>query len=76
MNFFQASVRQSVIQRLAANGHDKEAWRKGADEIANLLHDDTMLTLENISAAMKRAETYLEREATTSDNPAACGSES
>ena len=35
--------------------------------ITNLLHDDTMITLENTSAVMKRAETYLEREVTTSD---------
>ncbi len=52
MNFFQASLRQSMIQRLAANEQDKEVWRKAANEIANLIHDDTMLTLENTSAVM------------------------
>jgi hypothetical protein len=45
MNFFQGNVRQSMIQRLEANRHDKEAWCKAADKIANLLHDDTMLTV-------------------------------
>ena len=31
MNLFQASARQSMIKRLAANGVDKDAWRKGED---------------------------------------------
>ena len=70
-NFFQGSVRQAMIQSLAANGQDKDAWRKAADKIANLLHDNTMLTLENTSDAVKYAETYLNREITTSDNHAA-----
>jgi predicted GNAT family acetyltransferase len=71
LNFFQGSVRQAMIQSLAANGQDKDAWRKATDEIANLLHDDAMLTFENTSDVMKCAETYLEREITTSDNHAA-----
>ena len=69
-DFFQGSVRQAMIQSLAANGQDKDAWRKAADKIANLLHDDTMLTLANTSEAMKCAETHLQREATTSDKHA------
>jgi len=43
-NFFQDSVRQTMIQSLADNGQDKEAWRKAGDKIADLLHDNTMLT--------------------------------
>jgi hypothetical protein len=39
--------------------------------VANLLHDDTILTLANTFEAMKCAETHLQREATTSDNHAA-----
>jgi hypothetical protein len=70
-DFFQVSVRQVMIQSLAANWQDKNAWRKAADKIANLLHDDTMLTLANTSEAMKCAETHLQREATTSDKHAA-----
>jgi hypothetical protein len=58
-------------QSLVANGQDKDAWRKAADKIANLLHDDTMLTLENTSDSMKCAETYLNHKTTTSDNHAA-----
>jgi hypothetical protein len=69
-NFFQGSVRQAMIQSLAANGQDKDAWRKAADKIADLLHDNTMLTLENTSDAVKYTETYLNREITTSDNHA------
>ena len=53
------------------NGQDKDAWHKAADKIANLLHDDTMLTLENTFDSMKCAETHLQREATTSDKHAA-----
>jgi hypothetical protein len=70
-DFFQGSVRQTMIQSLAANGQDKDAWRKASDKIANLLQDDTMLTLANTSEAMKCAETHLQREATTSDKHAA-----
>jgi hypothetical protein len=67
-NFFQDSVRQSMIQSLAANGQDKEAWRKAEDKIADLLHDNTMLTLENTSDTVKYTETYLNREITNPDN--------
>jgi predicted nucleic-acid-binding protein len=69
-NFFQGSVRKTMIQRLVTNGQDKDAWRKTVDEIVNLLYDDTMLTLENTSVVMKHVETYLNRETTTSDNHA------
>ena len=47
MNLFQASARQSMIKRLAVNGVDKDACRKGEDYISSVLHEDTMLTLEN-----------------------------
>ena len=46
----------------------KEAWLNATDVIVNLLHDDTIHTLENKSAVMKRVEKYLEWEVTTSDN--------
>jgi hypothetical protein len=59
-----------MIQSLAVNGQDKDAWRKAADKIADLLHDNTMLTLENTSDTVKYTETYLNREITTSDNHA------
>ena len=38
-----------------------------SDKIANLLHDDTMVTLTDTSETMKFSETHLQREATTSD---------
>jgi hypothetical protein len=69
-NFFQGSVRQAMIQSLAVNGQDKEAWRKAADKITDLLHDNTMLTLENTSDTVKYTETYLNREITNPDNHA------
>jgi hypothetical protein len=69
-NFFQGSVRQVMIQNLPTNGQDKDAWRKVADKITDLLHDNTMLTLENTSDTVKYTETYLNREITTSDNHA------
>ncbi len=68
LNFFQVSVRQTMIQNLITNGQDQDVWHEAEDEITNLLHDDTILTLENTSASMKRAETYLKRETTTTDN--------
>jgi hypothetical protein len=43
-------------------------WCKAVDKIANLLHDNTILTLENTSDTVKYTETYLNREITTSDN--------
>jgi hypothetical protein len=70
-NFFQGNVRQAMIQSLATNGQDKDAWRQAADKIVNLLHDNTVLTLENTSDSVKYAETYLNREITTSDNHSA-----
>jgi hypothetical protein len=60
-----------MIQSLVTNGQDKEAWRKAADKITDLLHDNTMLTLENTSDAVKYTETYLNREITNPDNHAA-----
>jgi len=56
-----------MIQSLAANGQDKDAWRKVADKIADLLHGNTMLTLENTSDTVKYTETYLNREITNPD---------
>ena len=67
-NFSQGSVRQAMIQSLAANRQDKEEWRKASDKIADLLHDNTMLTLENTSDTVKYTETYLNREITNTDN--------
>ena len=51
-----------MIQSLSANGQDKDVWHKDTnswDVIVNLLHDDSILTLETASAVMKRDETYL-----------------
>jgi hypothetical protein len=67
-NFFQDSVRQVMIQNLADYGQDNDTWHKVEDEIVNLLHDDTILTLENTSATMNHTERYLNCETTTSDN--------
>ncbi len=61
-NFFQGNVRQAMIQSLESNGLDKEAWCKAADKIADLLHDNTMITLENTSDTVKYTETYLKRK--------------
>ncbi len=57
-----------MIQNLADYGQDKDTWHKVEDEIVNLLHDDTILTLENTSATMNHTERYLNCETTTSDN--------
>ncbi len=67
-NFFQGSARQAMIQNLEVNGQDKEVWRKAVDKITDLLHDNTMLTLENTSDTVKYTETYLNREITNPDN--------
>ena len=73
MNLFRASARQSMIKRLATHGTDKDVWRKTEDYISSFLHEDTMLTLDNTSEGIKRAQTYLDRDmtisATTTANP-------
>ena len=58
-------------KRLVVNGVDKDAWCKGEDYISSVLHEDTMLTLENTSEAIKRVQTYLDRDITSSDTPTA-----
>ena len=37
MNLLQTSARQVMIKRLAANGGDKDAWRKAEDYISSVL---------------------------------------
>ena len=60
-----------MIKRLVVNGVDKDAWCKGEDYISNVLHEDTMLTLENTSETIKRVQTYLDRDMMSSDTPTA-----
>ena len=51
INLFQTSALQSMIKRLATHVTDKDTWRKTEDSITSVLHEDTMLTLDNTSEA-------------------------
>ena len=55
-----------MIKRLATHGADKDAWCKTEDYITSVIHEDTMLTLENTSEAIKRDQTYLDHDMTIS----------
>ena len=60
--FLRASLRQCHINKLSKVGKDRAAWAKADEYLTNLMDSDTMLTLENTDAAIKRAENYLQRQ--------------
>ena len=43
-------------------GKDRAAWAKADEYLTDLMDSDTMLTLENTEAAIKRAENYMSRQ--------------
>ena len=60
--FFRASLRQYHIRQLSKVGKEKEAWKKADEYLTELLESDTLLTLDHTREAMKRAESYMQRE--------------
>src|SRR6056300_219008 len=60
--FLRASLRQCHINKLSKVGKDRAAWAKADEYLTDLMDSDTMLTLENTDAAIKRAENYLQRQ--------------
>merc|ERR1719199_2092951 len=63
--FLRASLRQCHIRKLSKVGKDRHAWAKADEFLTELMDSDTMLTLENTSAAFKRAENYMQRHEDT-----------
>ena len=60
--FLRASLRQCHIHKLSRVGKDRAALAKADEYLTELKDSDTMLTLENTSDAIKRAENYLQRQ--------------
>ena len=60
--FLRASLRQCHIHKLSKVGKDRAAWATANEYLTDLMDSDTMLTLENVDDAIKRAENYLQRQ--------------
>jgi len=60
--FLHASLRQCHIHKLSKVGKDKTAWAKTDEYLTKLMDSDTVLTLENTDEAIKRAQTYMQRQ--------------
>ena len=71
MPFLRASLRQSMMRRLALVGKDKDGWKKADEHLTTLMDQDHMITIEDTDAAIKRCELYLQRAATDEGSPKA-----
>ena len=69
MPFLRASLRQSMMRRLALVGKDKDGWKKADEHLTTLMDQDHMITIEDTDAAIKRCELYLQRAATDEGSP-------
>ena len=59
MPFLRASLRQTMIRKLASVGKDKDGWKKVDDHLTTLMDQEHMITLEDTDAAVKRCEQQL-----------------
>ena len=64
MPFLRASLRQTMIRKLASVGKDKDGWKKADEHLTVLMDQEYMITLEDTEAAVKRCEQHLQRAAT------------
>jgi hypothetical protein len=71
MPFLRASLRQTMIRKLASVGKDKEGWKKADEHLTTLMDQEHMITLEDTEAAVKRCEQHLQRAATDDASPKA-----
>jgi hypothetical protein len=71
MPFLLASLRQTMIRKLANVGKDKDAWKKADEHLTTLMDQEHMITLEDTEAAIKRCEQHLQRAATVDASPKA-----
>jgi hypothetical protein len=69
MPFLRASLRQTMIRKLACEGKDKDGWRKADEHLTALMDQEHMITLEDTEAALKRCEQQLQRAATDDASP-------
>jgi hypothetical protein len=59
MPFLRASLRQTMIRKLANVGKDKDGWKKADEHLTTLMDQEHMITLEDTEAAIKRCEQHL-----------------
>jgi hypothetical protein len=71
MPFLRASLRQTMIRKLASVGKDKDGWKKVDDHLTTLMDQEHMITLEDTEAVVKRCEQHLQRAATDDASPKA-----
>ena len=71
MPFLRASLRQTMIRKLASVGKDKDGWKKADEHLTTLMDQEHMITLEDTEAALKRCEQHLQRAATDDASPKA-----
>ena len=71
MPFLRASLRQTMIRKLASVGKDKDGWKKADEHLTTLMDQEHMITLEDTEAAVKRCEQHLQRAATDDASPKA-----
>ena len=64
MPFLRASLRQTMMRRLATVGKDKDGWKKPDEYLAILMDQEHMITIEDTDTAIKRCEQHLQRAAT------------
>ena len=69
MPFLRASLRQSMMRRLALVGKDKDGWKRADEHLTTLMDQEHMITIEDTDAAIKRCEQYLQRAATDEGSP-------
>jgi hypothetical protein len=71
MPFLRASLRQTMIRKLATVGKDKDGWKKADEHLTILMDQEHMITIEDTDAAVKRCEQHLQRAATDEGSPKA-----
>jgi hypothetical protein len=71
MPFLRASLRQTMIRKLASVGKGKDGWKKADEHLTTLMDQEHMITLEDTEAALKRCEQHLQRAATDDASPKA-----
>jgi hypothetical protein len=69
--FLPASLRQTMIRKLASVGKDKDGWKKADEHLTTLMDQEHTITLEDTEAALKRCEQHLQRAATDDASPKA-----
>jgi len=69
MPFLRASLRQTMIRKLATVGKDKDGWKKADEHLTILMDQEHMITIEDTDAAIKRCEQHLQRAATDEGSP-------